>query len=518
MTRPALEIVAPLSGELVPLERVPDPVFSQKMAGDGVAIDPLDQVLRAPCAGEVIQLHPAGHAVTVQTAEGIQVLMHIGIDTIALKGEGFSPKVKKGDQVVTGMPLIEFDLDFIATHARSALTLVVVANTAEVAPFEPAGGMAKAGQDTIFRLSKKEGEAAEAGEGQRVTSQAVLIPNPGGLHARPAAVLANLAKTFRASIQLHCGGKEANARSMTAILALDAVQGAKVTLTARGPDAAEAIEKLSALLERGPAGQGGAEAAAPRAVAQPRWPHSDDPNLVFGMAASPGLGAGNVFQIRHGEISITEEAGDPSLERKLLDAAIGRAKAQLAALQAQMQTNGDAAIFAAHAELADDPALMEVATSLIAKGKSAAFAWKQAFEAAAKVLAGMANLALAQRATDLRDVGERVLEILTGTERKKRDYPQHAILIAEELTPSDTVTLDRSRIKGFCTTRAGDDLACRHPGAIARHSGIGRHGSARPGGCRTGRWRSWTQGRGPCGSGHRWPRWKESSNPNRPTR
>src|SRR5512136_1265607 len=100
-----LVLKAPLSGALVPIERVPDPVFSQKMVGDGISVDPISQSLLAPCDGEVVMLHPANHALTLVTAEGIEVLMHIGLDTINLKGEGFRPHVKNGDKVKAGAPL-----------------------------------------------------------------------------------------------------------------------------------------------------------------------------------------------------------------------------------------------------------------------------------------------------------------------------------------------------------------------------------------------------------------------------
>ena len=92
-----LRVLAPLSGQIWPLERVPDPVFAQKMVGDGLSIDPVDSVLVAPCDGEVVLLHAAGHAVTLRTHEGVELLMHVGIDTINLKGEGFRPLVKVGD-------------------------------------------------------------------------------------------------------------------------------------------------------------------------------------------------------------------------------------------------------------------------------------------------------------------------------------------------------------------------------------------------------------------------------------
>src|SRR4029450_10631000 len=127
-----LTILSPLSGETWPLERVPDPVFAQKLVGDGISIDPTDAVLLAACDGEVVSLPATGHAVTLRTAQGVEVLMHVGIDTVMMKGEGFHPRVKPGDRVHAGDPLITFDLDFLATHAKSLLTQIVIANTDRV--------------------------------------------------------------------------------------------------------------------------------------------------------------------------------------------------------------------------------------------------------------------------------------------------------------------------------------------------------------------------------------------------
>src|SRR3974390_2482519 len=111
-----VKILSPLSGQVWPLERIPDPVFAQKMVGDGLSIDPTDALLVAGCDGEIVSLHAAGHAVTLRTGDGLEVLMHVGIDTVVLKGEGFHPKVKPGDRVRAGTPLIEFDLDYLETH------------------------------------------------------------------------------------------------------------------------------------------------------------------------------------------------------------------------------------------------------------------------------------------------------------------------------------------------------------------------------------------------------------------
>src|SRR5215203_3116138 len=241
-----LRILAPLSGQVWPLERVPDPVFAQKMVGDGLSIDPTDALLVAPCDGQVVALHAAGHAVTVRTPDGVEVLMHVGIDTVTLKGQGFHPRVKLGDTVGTGDPLIGFDLDFLATHARSVLTQIVIANSERVTSWERASGLVSAGKDTLLTVTVAAADAAESSSaGTACTSEAVVIPNPTGLHARPAAVLAHLAKSFQSVIKLQLGDRQANARSVTAIMALEVGHGAKVQVVARGIDARAAAEKLA---------------------------------------------------------------------------------------------------------------------------------------------------------------------------------------------------------------------------------------------------------------------------------
>lgn len=145
-------LMAPLSGYLFPIDQVPDLVFAQKMVGDGISIDPVSQSLLAPCDGEVIQLHPSHHAITVKTIEGLEVLMHIGLETVALRGEGFKPKVKEGDQVKRGDVLIEFDADYVALHAKSLLTQIVIANSDQVARFLPRSGNVTASLDEILEL------------------------------------------------------------------------------------------------------------------------------------------------------------------------------------------------------------------------------------------------------------------------------------------------------------------------------------------------------------------------------
>ncbi len=469
-----VSLAAPLSGIIYPLERVPDPVFAQKLVGDGISIDPIDACLRAPCPGEILHLHPAGHAVTLRAEGNVEILMHIGIDTVSLKGAGFTPRVKAGERVETGAPLIDFDLDHVATHAKSLLTEIIISNGESISAIERASGAVKVGQP-LLTLTLATGAAdAAAADGATVVSDAILVPNPTGLHARPAAVLASVAKSFQSQIKLQLGERTANARSITSVMALEVAHGDKVVVVAKGTDAKAAIEKLSKLIAEGLGDAGCTPAPAPATIAvakiaepAPR-PRNADPNLLIGVSASPGLAVGAVFQVRRDDIAVVEEGAGVEREKAKLADALAKARGQLEALRAQLHAKADpakAAIFAAHAELLDDPDFLEIADSAIAKGKSAAFAWKNAAKLHAERLASLRNELLAQRANDVRDVGWRVLELLTGVSRQAPVYPEGSILIAEDLTPSDTATMDRGRVVGFATVRGG---ATSHVAILAR--------------------------------------------------
>jgi multiphosphoryl transfer protein len=222
-TKTEVRLFAPLSGYLVAIEQVPDPVFAQKMVGDGISIDPTSQILMAPCEGEVIQLHSAHHAVTLKMPQGLEVLMHIGLDTVELRGKSFTAHVKLGDRVKTGDRLIEFDADYIALHAKSLLTEIVITNVDRFANINFHSGSVEVGKDIILEVTLTEAVATETTiqSGELVTSEAITILNPIGLHARPAAVLANLSKQYQSTIQLHRGNDSANPKSVVALMNLD---------------------------------------------------------------------------------------------------------------------------------------------------------------------------------------------------------------------------------------------------------------------------------------------------------
>jgi phosphocarrier protein FPr len=472
----ALALVAPLSGVVVPLDLVPDPVFAGRMAGDGISIDPTSTTLLAPCDGVVTQLHRAGHAITIRSDGDLEVLIHIGLDTVTLKGEGFTRLVAQGDRVRAGDRLIAFDADYVATHARSLLTQVVLANMDRVESFSPRTGMVAAGRDVLLNVRLRTGlPSAPGAAGGVLQSAPVIILNPTGLHARPAAVLASASRHFASDLRLMKDGREANLRSVVSIMALEVSGGDTVTIAARGADAGAAIERLSRLLaeelrEAGPAAN--VDDAAPvRAPA--RVPLAGDAaDGLHGVLASPGIALGRVFQLRFEDVSVDERAADPNHERRALEAAIASAHMQLEGLQAKLSAEADAeraAIFGAHQELLEDPEVLDAAAEGIRGGATAAFAWREAYRAQAERLLELRNAVLAGRAADLEDVGRRVLHLLTGREDAPHQFPPDAIVVAEDLTPSDAAALDRSAVCGFCTTMGS---ATSHVAILARALGI----------------------------------------------
>jgi len=121
-----------LKGKVVSIEEVPDVVFSQKMLGDGFAIEPENGIVVAPVDGVIAQIFPTNHAFGIITDSGLEILVHIGIDTVDLKGQGFERFVEVDQKVKAGTPIIKFDLAFVRANAKSVMTPVVVTNKEKV--------------------------------------------------------------------------------------------------------------------------------------------------------------------------------------------------------------------------------------------------------------------------------------------------------------------------------------------------------------------------------------------------
>jgi PTS system glucose-specific IIA component len=124
-------ITAPLTGRIFSLENVPDPVFSQKMMGEGFAIEPTNGEVVAPIDGEIVQLFHTKHAIGLKTENGVEIIIHVGLETVAMEGEGFTAHVKEGSKVKKGDKLLTVDLEKVREKAKSTVTPVVVTNSAD---------------------------------------------------------------------------------------------------------------------------------------------------------------------------------------------------------------------------------------------------------------------------------------------------------------------------------------------------------------------------------------------------
>lgn len=146
-------LFSPVSGECIPLERVNDEAFASKLCGDGVALIPSENLFRSPCDGVVTGIAESKHAYTITSTDGLELLVHIGIDTVELKGEGFSPKVAVGDKVKCGDVLCEADIHFIREKGYDTTSPAVVSNMDEVKRYKFNTGFVTGGKNTVIEYT-----------------------------------------------------------------------------------------------------------------------------------------------------------------------------------------------------------------------------------------------------------------------------------------------------------------------------------------------------------------------------
>ncbi|WP_049606385.1 N-acetylglucosamine-specific PTS transporter subunit IIBC [Yersinia massiliensis] len=152
----SLVLVSPISGDVVALEQVPDEAFASKAVGDGVAIRPTDKTVVSPASGTIVKIFNTDHAFCLETETGAEIVVHIGIDTVKLNGQGFTRLVEEGATVVAGQPVLELDLDYLNANARSMISPVVVSNIDDYAGISLlAGDSVVAGQSQLFEIRGK---------------------------------------------------------------------------------------------------------------------------------------------------------------------------------------------------------------------------------------------------------------------------------------------------------------------------------------------------------------------------
>lgn len=151
----SIELCSPITGEAVDLSQVPDPVFAEKMVGDGIAIIPTENIVVAPCDGKIAQIFPTNHAIGIEATTGLDLLIHIGIDTVDLKGDGFKRLVAEGDMVKKGQPILEVDVKRVKELGKPLTSPFVITNADEVEFKKRVTGKVEAGQSIVLSVKKK---------------------------------------------------------------------------------------------------------------------------------------------------------------------------------------------------------------------------------------------------------------------------------------------------------------------------------------------------------------------------
>ena len=466
-------IAAPVSGWAAPLEETPDPVFAERLMGDGAAIHPTGSTVHAPCDGIVATLHPAGHAVTIRHASGAEILVHVGLETVALGGRGFSARVAEGAAVASGQPLIDLDIDMVAQAATSMITPVVVINSDAFRVIRRASGeMVAAGTPLLALVPEQPGRSDAATSGADTHEGNVTVPLAHGIHARPAARIAECARRFEADVEIIRDARRASARSPVAIMALGIGFGDGITVTARGAGAREAVAAVVELIAGGMGGPAG-EAETAASPAPPPPPLSaaavDVPEgALAGVAAAPGLAIGPAWWLDAAMPTAIRDAADPAAERAALDTALSAVRARLAD-SAERGGGPQRQILTAHLAFVDDEELLSSARAHIAAGRSAGFAWSEAIAAQAAALRRSGDARFAERADDLVDIERQVLLALAGSDPAEARVPPGAILLADELLPSQLVALKPGSVAGIVLARGG---ATSHVAILAASAGL----------------------------------------------
>ena len=149
-----IEVLSPLAGQVTPLKDIADPVFSQEMMGKGIAIEPTEGKVVAPFNGTVAMLFDTKHAIGLMSDEGVELLIHVGMDTVQLKGEGFTTHVKNGDRISTGDLLVEFDMSVIKEAGYQTTTPIVITNTTNYESIEGTTESTVVTGDHLLKISK----------------------------------------------------------------------------------------------------------------------------------------------------------------------------------------------------------------------------------------------------------------------------------------------------------------------------------------------------------------------------
>ncbi|MFZ1417476.1 MAG: phosphoenolpyruvate--protein phosphotransferase [Burkholderiaceae bacterium] len=296
------------------------------------------------------------------------------------------------------------------------------------------------------------------------------LPNPLGLHARPATQLSKMVKKLDARVFIESeSGQRADCRKMFELLGLGLSHGAAITVIS---DDEAVLRSVVSAIETGLGDDLDSQPNEPKLQNAMLWAPQGEIRMLQGVGASDGLVIGTIRHHHQQHFNIPSESAQPTEEIALFNQAVAEAQRAILSLMnaAGARTSVDqAAIFEAHLALLDDKDMVSDTFARIAEGENAARAYKHVTDARIVELSNVSDVNIAARAADIRDIRNRVISILLGVEQNQAHYDTPAIICAEDLTPSDTSRLKPDQVLGFITAMGGPTS---HSAIIARGMGL----------------------------------------------
>jgi multiphosphoryl transfer protein len=439
--------------------------LAREMGGSEVRLEPvggLDMPDR-PMGTDAVMVHQAIER--AWSEDGVLVLMDLGSAVLSAEmALDMMPEERRARVLLCEAPLVEGAVA-AAVAARLGRSLEEVADEAR-------GGLVpKAVHLGVEATPSTQTTAVAEAEGPEASAR-LVVDNPLGLHARPAARLVQTASAFDADVRvtnLSTGRGPATARSLNAVATLGVRQGNEIEVVARGPDARRAIESIRALAAEN-------FGDAPLAVEQtPVKARAAVEGALGGLPASPGIAIGPARHFRPPAIEVPAgPGGEPKDEWERLERAIEATRSEIAATRDSVAARAgeqSAAIFGAHLLLLDDEELVQpVRAAVLDGGAAAAVAWKRAIEEMAASWRALDDAYLKARAADVEAVGAQVLaQLMGGGASARPTLSEPGVLIAPDLTPADTAGLDPAVAMGIATAAGGPTS---HSAILARSLGI----------------------------------------------
>ncbi|WP_136808207.1 phosphoenolpyruvate--protein phosphotransferase [Desulfosediminicola flagellatus] len=326
--------------------------------------------------------------------------------------------------------------------------------------------------DILNALNDAEQTESEQLEDYSVRAEAKVV-DMQGMHARPASLISEKAATFSGTdIRIRNDQKTATAKSMASLLTMGASLGDVLIISAEGPEAKHAVQVLSEMISQGLDDDEEQDNASYQPLAVLSALTDVQCRMkISGSAASPGITMAPAFRLQAGKIRYEENAEDPQMEARLFSTALKEAAQQLDELKADLQrmAPNEAAILHAQKQLLQDELVLTDSEKFIVNGKTAAWSFHQAIDKQVESLKKVDNERLRARIADLIDVRDRVLALMVPAVSAV-DYPQtDFILMAKDLTPSQTAGLNGLKVRGICTELGGPNS---HMAILARALGI----------------------------------------------